>query len=121
MTFPDYPPPPQLPPMLAHSGIGIASFVLSLLAAACLFGVVVAAGILQGQTASGSPDESALFFVVGLFILLFMLLALIALCLGIGGLLQRHRRKVFAMLGTLFSALSLLGTVGLMALGWALG
>lgn len=87
----------------------------------CLFAVVVAAGILQGQVARGTSEESTLYFVVGLFTLLFMLLAFVALCLGIAGLLQRNRRKVFAVLGTLFSALSLLGTGGLMILGWAVG
>lgn len=107
--------------MLAHSGVGIASFVLSLIAAFCLFGVVVAAGIAQVRTPQGAAEPTALYFVVGLLVLLFLLLALIALLLGIAGLVQRQRRRVFAVLGTVFSTLSLLSTAGLMVLGWAVG
>ncbi|MNP78488.1 hypothetical protein D3C76_1761140 [compost metagenome] len=45
------------------------------------------------------------------------LLDLIALILGIVGLAVKNRRKVFAILGTIFSALSLLLLVMLFVLG----
>ena len=40
--------------------------------------------------------------------------------LGIGGLLQKERKKVFAILGTVFSAAIILCTVTLIALGLAM-
>ena len=41
--------------------------------------------------------------------------------LGIGGLLQANRQKVFAVLGTLFSFLIAAGTGSLVAIGLAMG
>lgn len=107
--------------MPAHSGVGIASFVISLIAALCLFAVVVIAGILQTSMSEGAREEAGVYLVVGLLVMLFLLLSLVALCLGIAGLLQRRRNRVFAVLGTVFSAGAILGTVGLMILGWAAG
>ena len=58
---------------------------------------------------------------LGLFIIAFLLLALIALGLGIGGLVQKERKKVFAILGIVFSALTILGTLSLMVIGLIAG
>lgn len=122
MSFDRYPPPPPPVPLLvAHSGIGIASFVLGVIALFCLFGVVITAGVLQTSTPGGVPEDSPLSFVVGSLVLLFMLLALLALCLGIAGLVQRNRRKLFAVLGLALSVLSLVSTAGLIFLGLATG
>ncbi|MDX9980739.1 MAG: hypothetical protein RBU25_12010 [Lentisphaeria bacterium] len=46
-----------------------------------------------------------------------MLLDLVALGLGIGGLIQKDRKKVFAILGTIFSGLTIGGVLLLMVLG----
>ena len=50
----------------------------------------------------------------------FLFAALVSLGLGIGGLLQKERKKVFAILGTVFSAAIILCTVALIALGLAM-
>lgn len=111
-------PPPQLPPLPAHSGVGIASFVISLIAALCLAAVVVIAGILETSLSQGQREEAGVYLIVGRLVLLFLRLSFVALWLGIAGLLQYHRNRVFAVLGTSISALAMVGTVGLMILGW---
>lgn len=57
---------------------------------------------------------------VGLMIIFMMLVCLVSLGLGIGGLVQKDRQKIFAILGTTFSGLIILGTVGLIALGMSM-
>ena len=46
----------------------------------------------------------------------FITITLVSLGLGIGGLVQKERKKIFAILGTIFSATITLGTVALIAL-----
>jgi hypothetical protein len=65
----------------------------------------------------GIDEESAGAVVLGLLIIGMMLLDLVALGLGIGGLIQKDRKKVFAILGTIFSGLTIGGVLLLMVLG----
>jgi hypothetical protein len=62
-------------------------------------------------------DESPTIVLVGLLMLAAGLLDLIAMGLGIAGLFQAERRKVFAVLGTAFSTLTVLGMVALVVVG----
>jgi hypothetical protein len=114
-TSPSYPGPVQggQPIQITkHSGPGIASFILSLVAfmgyiLATVFITVAAANVLE------SPEElfQEYFMQQGSAIggiLLFFLAALLnltALILGIVGLSTKNRKKVFAILGTIFSAI----------------
>ncbi|MGU5664466.1 hypothetical protein, partial [Aeromonas sanarellii] len=59
--------------------------------------------------------------IVGLFLFAFLGAALVALGLGIAGLLQKERKKLFAILGTVFSAVSLVVTIFIMIIGSAMG
>ncbi|MFM1770045.1 MAG: hypothetical protein RJA22_2574 [Verrucomicrobiota bacterium] len=54
---------------------------------------------------------------LGLGIIAFGGTSLIALALGIAGLVQRDRKKIFPILGTVISALMLLGVLFLLLLG----
>ncbi len=121
--MPPSPPPfaaEALPPQpLRHSGLGIASFVISLLAGLIIFfTVIVAAVVVRQQGGQGDPQSPAL-IVVGLVTFLFLFLALVGLVLGITGAVQAQRKKLFAWLGICLNAFVLLGTIGLMALGYA--
>ncbi|MDU4696077.1 MULTISPECIES: hypothetical protein [Paenibacillus] len=106
------------------SGPGIASFVLSLLA---VIGYIASLTLIT-STVLDLVDQPANVIAEDLMqrtgallgILLFLvsgLLDLIALILGIIGLAIKNRRKVFAILGTIFSALSLLLLVMLFIMG----
>ena len=100
-----------------HSGIGIASFILSLLIGVLLFMVVMFAGYMEVTTPGGISEESVSAIMLGLVIIGLLLLELVAFGLGIGGLFQKDRKKLFAILGTIFSGLAILGVVALMIIG----
>ncbi len=103
-----------------HSGIGIASFITSLISGVFIFLLIVIAGIMEASSPTGIDEESAAAILVGLALFLFGGLALISLGLGIAGLFQKDRQKVFAILGTVFSSSILLGTTLLMVVGAAI-
>jgi hypothetical protein len=123
-----------------HSKIGIASLVVSLgtVLLYCLVFVILIAVI--GSEASTfqnqNPNEIAeqlqsgelndIMIPVVLFVACFFgapVVSLVALGLGVGGLFQKDKSKVFPILGTVFSGLLLCGSGGfvLLALLSAMG
>lgn len=104
-----------------HSGLGIASFIISMVAGLLVFIVIAIAGVMEASTPGGMDETSAGAVMVGLFLFLFLGLALVALGLGIAGLLHKQRKKVFSILGTIFSSVTLAGTAFIMMLGLAMG
>lgn len=107
-------------PERRHSGVGIVSFITSVISGLAIFGLVVAAGMLEATTPGGVDEESVAAIVLGLFLLAFCFTSFIALGLGIGGCFHKNRKKVFAVFGTLFSALTLIGIVSIIALGMSM-
>lgn len=95
-----------------HSGIGIASFVTSITVGILVFLTTVVSGIM---VASAASEE--FFTIVGLLILALLSVDVVALGLGIGGLCQKDRKKIFAILGTVFSSVTVVGTIFLAILG----
>jgi len=104
-----------------HSGLGIASFITSIVSGLLIFLLIVVAGVMEASTPGGIDEESAGADMLGLFLFAFLGAALVALGLGIGGLLQKERKKIFAILGTVFSAVSLVVTIFIMIIGLAMG
>lgn len=104
-----------------HSGVGIASFVTSIVAGVLIFLLVIIAGVLEVSTPGGMDEESIAAVLIGLFLFAFLGAELVALGLGIGGLLQKDRKKIFAILGVVFSATALLITLFILFLGLAMG
>lgn len=112
-------PPPRFasPPVspLRHSGLGIASFVLALVGFIGAFATFVVAGAMA---AHGTMDERQVgTMLVGLAMIIMLLLSLLGLGLGIGGLVRKDRRKLFAWLGLGIAVFTMLSTVGLIILG----
>ncbi|WP_151735419.1 hypothetical protein [Paenibacillus tengchongensis] len=97
---------------LKHSGPGIASFVISMITfigyiVAFLYAGMQAATILE--VSDGSIAESSGFIMLlGVSVLVLLALNIIGGIIGIIGLTLRGRRKVFAVLGTIFNALFVL-------------
>ncbi|WP_055108906.1 hypothetical protein [Paenibacillus ihumii] len=99
---------------LKHSGLGIASFVMSIIAVigyfAAFFMIIAAIGQAVQNPAyieqSLMEDPAAILGILALFGA--AIINLIALILGIIGLVIKNRKKVFAIIGTILSALSLL-------------
>ena len=104
-----------------HSGVGIASFVTSIVAGVLIFLLVIIAGVLEVSTPGGMDEESIAAVLIGLFLFASLGAELVALGLGIGGLIQKDRKKIFAILGVVFSATALLITLFILFLGLAMG
>lgn len=104
------------PPSLPHSGMGIASFIISLVAGVCLLVTFGIAGAAESQP-GGLNEESLMAGVLGLLMLLAALAQVVALGLGIAGLVQAGRSKIFGVLGTVFASMALLGSLLLILLG----
>ncbi|ABO22167.1 hypothetical protein SHLO109777_16870 [Shewanella loihica] len=114
---PQEPTQPTIQPEFKHSGLGIAAFTLSIIATLLIFGIVTVAGVMEATTPGGIDETSPEAIVVGMLIFAFIGLALVALGLGIGGLVQKQRKKIFAILGTIFSSVAILATLALIAYG----
>lgn len=79
--------------------------------------------VLAGMMAIAQPDgideKSPEAIVLGLLLMATLLVELVALGLGIGGLAQAGCKKIFAVLGTVFSAAIFLSGLGLILIGLA--
>ena len=103
-------------PTRPHSGLGIASFIISLAAGAALVVLLGIAGVIGSQP-GGMDEESAGAVLVGLLQALTALAHVLALGLGIAALVQAGRSKLFGVLGTVFASTGLSGTVLIFLLG----
>jgi len=92
------------------SRLGIASFILSLLAPLLLIAGLIVMALLMGH--ASTFRQKAIQEMLGLLndeailvVLVFApLMLMTALLLGIAGLLQKNRKKAFALAGTIISA-----------------
>ena len=103
-------------PTQPHSGLGIASFIISLCADILLVLLLGVLGVLQSRP-GGLDENSAAANTTGLGLLLTTLALTVALGLGIAALAQPGRNKVYGVLGTVFAATGLAGTVLMFTLG----
>ncbi len=104
-----------------HSGLGIASFVGSMLGGILGAGLLVVAGVLETITPGGLGEDSVSAMIIGLSLFAVLGLAFTALVLGICGLCQKERKRVFATLGTIFSGLTIFGLGAIVVLGIVAG
>lgn len=104
--------------VVKHSLFGIASLALSVLSSLGMLGAIVAAGL---AVSSNDDPQSPVLILLGFAILGLFVLSLLAVILGIIGLVQRDRKKILAILGVALSAITLLLVIGLMVLGTVVG
>ena len=106
---------------LRHAGFGVASFVLACLSLAGMFATFAIAGYLGAQRPDIVQTNSGVMVVIGMAIMGFAGLLLLAAVLGIVGLCQSNRKKVFAILGLVLSGLVIAGAGSLIAIGLVMG
>jgi len=102
-----------------HSGVGITSFVISLISGFGMFAVTLFMGAIVASSPHIIDGESVELAVGGILTLGFVFLSIIAFCLGLGGLCEPQARKTFAILGTVLSACNLGVTLLLLVVGIA--
>lgn len=105
------------PAELKHSGVGIASFVLSMLSGVSLFVLFAVAGYMESQSPGGMNEDDPTTMLLGVALIAAGMAQFLAFVLGVVGLFQANRKKIFAILGTIFSLLAILAFGGLMVVG----
>jgi hypothetical protein len=101
--------------LLKHSGPGVASFIIALAAGIAVGLSILVAGIVEASRPGALGPGSSGEVMIGAVVCLGLLIALVGLGLGIAGVCQSNRKKVFAVIGLIFNGLILLGG-GLLAL-----
>ncbi len=99
---------------MKHSGLGIASFIITVLGGLLAVAMVAASVVLAS---ANYRDDSIQFVIVGLFLFASVFLMLVGLGLGIAGVCIAGRKKVFAILGIVFSTGGILCLGALMLIG----
>jgi hypothetical protein len=99
-----------------HSMLGIASFSISMAVGSLMLAAFLLAGILNAgrvQRSQRYPGQEILGFVI----LLLLAADLGAVGLGIATLCESGKKRLFGLLGLVFSSGTLIGSIGLMVLG----
>ena len=86
-----------------------------------MFVVLLIVSVLQATTPGGIDKRSAGNILLGLSMIALVGADVIAIGLGIAGILQRERKKLFAILGTILAFATVAGTMFLVVIGLALG
>ena len=102
---------------MKHSGLGVASFIMSIVLGVSDFAIFIFAGIVEAGTPGGMDEESVVAILIGLFIIGSVFANVAGVALGIAGVVQRDRQKVFSILGVAFNAAIILGMIGLIIIG----
>ena len=89
----------QASPELPHSGLGIASFVISVLIGLGTFLIFVYAGIKETTLPGGVAENHSIALMIGLSMVLMWILLFIGAVLGLVALFEKNRKKVFAVIG----------------------
>ncbi|HSR63447.1 MAG TPA: hypothetical protein VLN56_08590 [Gammaproteobacteria bacterium] len=100
-----------------HSRLGIASFILSILLFIITFILLGIAGVMEASTPGGIDETATNTIILGLAIIAVLFIDLVALVLGICGMVQKERKKIFAGLGSLLSGILLVGTILVIIIG----
>ena len=104
-----------------QSKLGIAALIISIFTALGLFILFLIAAVMDANTYGGIDEESAGAIIVGLFIIGFGFLDLLAVGLGIAGIFQKSRSRITAIFGTIISSATLIIIFSAIGIGMAAG
>lgn len=102
---------------LQHSGLGISSFVVSLACSLLMVALFVTAGMYALANPTGINEQAPEILALGFAIIFCGVGLLVALGLGIASVCQDGRKKVFGILGLIFSLTTLVITLALVIMG----
>ena len=92
---------------MKHSRFGIASFITSISAAISIALVYAIAVIMQSSGPEEGDSASTVIIIMTLLFYFLIFVDFIALVLGIVGLCSKDKKKIFALLGTIFSSVTI--------------
>ena len=112
-----------------HSKMGVTSLVIAILATVAIVALFVIAALV-GASAFGGADPQSIdpqslqdspaftgLALVGIGFLVCIILYFVGLVLGLVGIFQKRRKRLFAILGTVANGLAVLVVVSLLVLG----
>lgn len=102
---------------LKQSGLGIASFVISLINGLFVFGIIILSTIME---IAGVSEDSGAVALLGLGAILVIIINLVGLGLGIGGCFVKERKKLLSILGIIFNIVPMLILAILIMIGLSL-
>lgn len=85
---------------IKHSGLGITSFIIGIIQSIVSFTAIIISGVIYSIP---TENQEIIFAIIGLVIFVGLFIHLIGIGLGIAGLLQKNRKKVFSILGLIFN------------------
>ena len=97
--------------------MGIAAFALSISVGILIFAVFVYAGYTEVTAPGGVAEHEGTSLLIGLSVIALLGIDLVAVGLGIAGLVQQNRKKAFSVMGLVFSASTIIGTILLILIG----
>jgi magnesium-transporting ATPase (P-type) len=100
-----------------HSGMGVVSFIISLLGFFIFVCAIIAGGIIAMKNPDALSQPSGASVVIGMLLLMGFFLCFVGIGLGIAGLVQKDRKKIFAILGLVFNSSIFIGMAILMIFG----
>jgi hypothetical protein len=100
-----------------HSGLALSSFAISVVGFLIAFAVFAVAGYLNASVEGGIAEESPQAVMIGLIIIAVCFSFVLGIALGIAGVVQDSKSRVFGIIGIVCNGGALLLVAGLLALG----
>jgi hypothetical protein len=100
-----------------HSGLGIVSLVIAVIAGVAMLTLFGAAAVLTEEAGGDLDESSPTAIVLGVCAFAAFGLTLVGLGLGVAGMLQKDRNKLFGTLGLVANTLVILGSLSLICAG----
>ena len=102
---------------VGQSRMGVVSLVLAIASALISFLIVLIAGVWEVSAPGGVDENSAGAVLLGLTLFGSLGVNLVSLGLGVAGIVQKSRKRVFAFIGTSIAAASFVITVSIIVAG----
>ena len=103
---------------MKHSGLGIASFIISLLNGVLMLILVIASAAMVNE---GLTENDPGIQLLGVVLLGSVVLTMVGGVFGIITCFQKTRKKIFGIIGLILNAMTFLGIIILMIIGIAEG
>ncbi len=107
----------EVPLEKKHSRLGITALIIGILVSMLLCILIVFAGVIEVSQPGSLNEDSVGTIMLGMLVIGGLLLNMVGIGLGIGGLFQQQRKKLFPILGISINSVIFLGTCVLIALG----